>query len=490
MPKKTKFSEYFKLNKSQAELDFVDVPIKGDIPLFIDPFAIHHREDRLAFDCHNTIVDFFGRVLRSIQANKKDEALELLSYLREPNQTHLGLSKGSVSRGRGVGGIQAEALLDALTRSKAIKTGLLKDLEDCALLVEDLASDKISDITTNLIRKHLIEYTVDQCELWGVPCDREVSAGYVWVGGSVGWQPASARLPICNGRVVLLIPKAFVQWRIAFNSYEYYKKDVLEFIQNEHLTSNSSLVRLLKSGKRKGEQRPPYKKTLEGRTEYRYSKDFLNDFSAKNIKVLDGYRKNKEKSLTELSEDDLHIAGAGNLLHNEGELIAELKRIPAGNKSATDYHRQVFGLLEVIFSPSLNYPRIEAEIDQGRKRVDIIFTNAGKQGFFSWLNKVRNIPCAYIFIECKNYSDDPGNPELDQLLGRFNVNNGKFGFIMNRRFVDKRLFIQRCRDAASKGRGHVIPLDDADVEQLLRCRLKGQSEVEHYLGQRFYEIDN
>ena len=490
MPKRIKFSEYFKINKSQAELDFVDIPIKGDIPLFIDPFAIHHRKDRLAFDCHNTIVDFFGRVLRAIQANKKDDALELLSYLREPNQTHLGLSRGSVSRGRGIGGIQAEELLNALTRSKAIKTGLLKDLEDCALLVDGLGSDKISDITTNLIRKHLIEYTVDQCRLWSVPCSREVSAGYVWIGGNSGWQPALAKLPICNEKVVLLVPKAFVQWRIAFDSYEYYRKDVLEFIQNEHLASSSSLVRLLKSGKRKGEERPPYKKTLAARMEYKYSKDFLTDFSAKNLTVLDGYRKDKKGSLSELSEDDLNVAGAGNLLRNDEDLIAELKKIPVGNKSATDYHRHVFGLLEVVFSPTLNYPRIEAEIDQGRKRVDIIFTNAGKDGFFSWLNRVRGVPCAYIFIECKNYSDDLGNPELDQLLGRFNASNGKFGFIMNRKFTDKKLFIQRCRDAALKGRGHVIAIDDADLAKLLKCKLKGQSEVEGYLRERFYEIDN
>ena len=40
-----KFSEYFKLEKNQLELDFVDVFIDGDIPLFVDPYFISRRND-------------------------------------------------------------------------------------------------------------------------------------------------------------------------------------------------------------------------------------------------------------------------------------------------------------------------------------------------------------------------------------------------------------------------------------------------------------
>ncbi len=45
------FSEFFSLNKTQAELDFVNVPVDSDIPLFIDPFAISARLDPFSQEC-------------------------------------------------------------------------------------------------------------------------------------------------------------------------------------------------------------------------------------------------------------------------------------------------------------------------------------------------------------------------------------------------------------------------------------------------------
>jgi hypothetical protein len=45
----TTISEHYNLGKSQLELDFVDVFVEKnqDLPLFIDPWAIHTRTDKL-----------------------------------------------------------------------------------------------------------------------------------------------------------------------------------------------------------------------------------------------------------------------------------------------------------------------------------------------------------------------------------------------------------------------------------------------------------
>nr|MBA3634725.1 hypothetical protein [Acidobacteriota bacterium] len=160
----TRFSDYFKLGKSQAELDFVDIPLQTDISLFVDPYALSIENDLWFIECNNLVVDYFQLVINSIKAKELQTAKVLLSNLHEPNDTHLGLSRGKPS-GRGVGSVQAGAIYNQLKDSKAALTGKLQDLSDCELLIPGISNDKISDITINIIRSKLVEYTETQCEL-------------------------------------------------------------------------------------------------------------------------------------------------------------------------------------------------------------------------------------------------------------------------------------------------------------------------------------
>src|SRR4029077_6131337 len=72
-----------------------------------------------------------------------------------------------------------------------------------------------------------------------------------------------------------------------------------------------------------------------------------------------------------------------------------------------------------------------------------------------------------VFIECKNYSNDLGNPEIDQLLARFDLRRGKIGFILCRTLVSDKLMLERCRDAAKSDQGFVIVLTDEKVQRIL-----------------------
>jgi hypothetical protein len=144
-----------------------------------------------------------------------------------------------------------------------------------------------------------------------------------------------------------------------------------------------------------------------------------------------------------------------------------------------------------MFYPSLSAPRIESELHQGRKRVDIRYTNNGIGGFFGWAQKNYR-PQPYCFVECKNYKGDLKNDALDQISGRFSKTRGTFGLLLCRSFKDKALFIERCRDTAADDRGFVIILDDGDLRTLIEARKQDDadetSQVFDYITGRFGEI--
>jgi hypothetical protein len=89
-------------------------------------------------------------------------------------------------------------------------------------------------------------------------------------------------------------------------------------------------------------------------------------------------------------------------------------------------------------------------------------------GFFKWL--ATHYPAAHVFVECKNYGREIGNPELDQLSSRFSPTRGQFGLLVCRHFADKTLFLKRCRDTALDKRGFIIALDDDDLTALVASR--------------------
>jgi len=461
----TRLSDYFNLKKSQPELDFVDVPVGADLLLFVDPYSFTLEADPWFIECNNLVVDYFAMLIDSIRTGRIDNARHLLSNLHEPEDTHLGFARTG-SPGRGIGRNQANDLLDALTNSKAVQTGALDDLSDCELLIPGISADKISDITTNIIREQLLEYTEAQCALHGIATSR-VQGGVHWDLGNHQWANRYANLPLINGRRLVFIPKACVRFRPAITANEFYNKFVLDFLEAEHLRANDALVHTLRNGKRK-----VFRKDLKNR--YPFNKEFLFKFSQEHPDILRAYKELARQTSKPLRDEAMEEAHAEYREIDYSKLAAELDAIPSGAQHATTFHNFIFGALQSVFYPSLRYPQKEQEIHDGRKRIDITFNNGAQDGFFDDLRVNYKIYCPFIFFECKNYSSDPANPELDQISGRFGDKRGWFGIIVCRKVQDKALMLKRCKDTLHDNRGWILVFDDDDIKQLLKFRAGSQ----------------
>ncbi len=478
-----RISETFQLGKSQAELDFVDIDPDEDFRLFVDPYFLAARTDAWSVSATRTVRDFFQHVVTLIRAGNHTVARQLFLHLSEPNETCLGLSRGRPS-GRGIGAVEADSIFNSLMNSRAVQTGIVDHLEDCRLFVDGIDKDKTSDMTTNIIRHHLIEYTIDQCRLWGIPTQRDVPTGFWWDRNRSQWINTYSEMLIVQMRKILLVPKAVVSYSDRYIPQRYYQHYILNFLQNEHLEMNSALVQ--QKVRRDGTVRRFVTKRSLKETVAPYSKEFLTSFTQRHPEVFRDFRQHAGANDSVLPNEALSPADVKEIARF---LSQQLPAIPAGNEAATRYHRTVAGILELLFYPNLVCPQIEQEIHQGRKRIDITFDNAAEHGFFFRLHTTHQIPCQYVFIECKNYSREVANPELDQMAGRFSPNRGRFGIIVCRDIADRDLFLTRCRDTYDDGRGLIVPFTDRDLIDVLVRFAEGHSRPEEeLLAERMRQI--
>ena len=452
-------SEYYKLGRSQPSLSFVDVKIDGDVKLFVSPRAIRLLPTQWGSECIYLLQNFFGTVLELVKKKKHADAERLLQVLKEPDETHLGLSKRE-SRGRGLGSKHAAQIWHAFARSKAADSGLLTDLEDTVLLIRGISVDMVSDITTNIIRGPLIEFTQGACKSYGIPLCTDVASGPIWNPKSRDWETRYVDLPTTDDEKLLLVPKSIVRVDMDYDVEKYFRHYILDRLQQVEMRSSSSLVHVLKNGKVRVTK-------IDLEEKYGRGKAVILEQTLKNPELLAKYKTKLQRPSAPLSHRRLADIQETSP-PNWDALLSSVLSVKPGLEDAVRYEDAVEALLSALFYPVLDNPNIQRPLNDGRKRVDITYTNMASRGFFEWL--AVHYPAAHVFVECKNYGRKLGNPELDQLAGRFSKSKGAFGMIVCRSLRDRKRFEASCRDTAKDSKGYIVVLDDDDLEVLTKQR--------------------
>lgn len=471
------FSEHFRLGKSQDNLDFLDIYANQDIPLFLDPYGISATGSAWAKECESQIATYFQYLLDSIQKGDKRTTQSLLNALHEVNEVSLGYSLNQ-PEGRGIGPKQAKEIQQAFETSQAAKSGDIKDIADCALLIPGINRDKISDITANILKRELIIFTQKQCKLHSIPTTR-VAVSNAFDYNTFKFTSFYAELPVINGRAKILLPISSVRQDPQLSKDKYYRNFVLEYLKAEHSHAGDSLATVLKNGAIKVMIKDLKKK-------YPMGTDFLYAFSKDHPKILEKYKSELRRYA---NKSNAPVLQTKRKILTAQERIDILTNIKAGNLDATNFHKIIYDSLIHLFGKRLSNPKAEVKINSGRKRIDIVFNNNDKLGFFHKLNSLHHIQCPKIFVECKNYGHEIGNPEIDQLQGRFSNQRGKFGILVCRSIKDKKNLILRCIDVLHSSHGYIIVLDDKDISSLLKFKELGQEdEIDDFMISKLDEL--
>ncbi|MHB8871907.1 MAG: hypothetical protein ACYC5G_05635, partial [Candidatus Doudnabacteria bacterium] len=157
------FTDFFSVSEtSLEEHGAFNISLITDLPLFIDPFLLFNSEKKEYQLLHDEIISYLGFLKDKAGATLDPALLKSWFYFSEVKQTWLGFCESGNS-GRGLGPEFARALNDSLHTffknfgAERITKG--SHLEKLCLIKEGVGRDTISDFTTNLIKKYLLEYT-------------------------------------------------------------------------------------------------------------------------------------------------------------------------------------------------------------------------------------------------------------------------------------------------------------------------------------------
>lgn len=174
-------------------------------------------------------------------------------------------------------------------------------------------------------------------------------------------------------------------------------------------------------------------------------------------------------------------------------LKEELEQIDWWKKEATKFHETVKEIFDIIFTPNLVNWKKEFEIFDKTKRIDILYENKAVFWFFNWLNYIKKVNCPFIPVECKNYSKDVSNPEIDQITWRLWDKIWNFWILVCNTIDDYSKVLNKLKHNVNNPSWWisdiVIWLEIKDVVKLIEFKLFDDEEwINNLLMEKFNEI--
>lgn len=285
------FSKEFHLVEPATGFEFFDIEIEGDTKRFVDPFAIAQTNQPHCLSMTKALHRFMYDLLSAIKANDMQTAHELCYSFSEPKGTRLGYSL-SRRDGHGAGIALSEVFLNALKSSTAVVNGVVQYLEECKLFCEGIDKDITSDITINICKLHLIEFTQDQCQKHGIPTQRTKEKIRYFCVQTGTWQSDYFDLPHApvqhTGTLdyIILIPVNVLPPLPPYSLMTFYTGIAASFFEKDALATNANCIKKPSKGFKvlRGEMR----KLIP----YVPSKANMCDFINQHPETLIEYRRN------------------------------------------------------------------------------------------------------------------------------------------------------------------------------------------------------
>ena len=221
------FSEAFRiLDPDQHE--WFDPILERDSHVFADPFTIFADTDETWKQAHDTVISYFHDAFETLAKSNLRPSHQfykrtlILMEFPEPEEFRLGYGRKDAD-GSGAGPGLARLIVGAMVA--AIKHGLedIRHFEELGILVEGINRDRISDITCNLLKPRLIQYTQEICRSLNIPMHNKMLRHSFYNELRQRWDDSEHLVPVdpVSEKAILLIPKRFLADLPTINEFDF-----------------------------------------------------------------------------------------------------------------------------------------------------------------------------------------------------------------------------------------------------------------------------
>jgi hypothetical protein len=444
-----RLNDYHNLPFSQNEVDFVIPFIDEDIPFYIDPFLLWKSPSQQDNSLHLSLINSFNYLGNQFLKGNTD-TLNTLINSSECNEIGLGTSKSKT--GKKIGIKAATEILSLYKDIPQISKSGFTHFEEIQLFVDNIAEDRISDITANFVKSFLIDFTIEQCEKHSIPIQ---SVEIECFDNKINkFQKEQVSLPVNpnTGLPLLLVPKRWLRHTtyINYNNYykEYYTAKILKPGEKE------DRIKILNFNRHNYDIVQSYIHIIE-----RQQADCKNDPLFKQIPVLSAKRK-----------------------------LDTILKLPTGktDNADRDYEDNLCPLLATLLYPHLDFAKEQSRTESGVSIRDLVFYNNCSENFLKEIYQTYD--CKQMVFELKNVKE-VNNDHVDQVNRYLKDSFGKFGIIFTRNEPPKKV-IKNIIDLWSGQRKCILVLTDSDLK--LMCQVyesKNRTPIE-VINMKFVEFKN
>ncbi len=193
---------------TQYNVDFLDLYLGVDNRLFLDYNKIFQGTSPIYLLMQGDIHAFMDTLFTGLAGYNYTDLNNLLFGLHETNATCLGMSKDKPA-GNSVGKELKQKISDNLFFLRQTYMNGVREIDSLYFGLEGIGVDRISDIITSIVKKRLIEFTLQQCTLLGIPTQPFLVKNVFDSTNSI-WTTQTFYLPVFDNQPVIFIPKDIV----------------------------------------------------------------------------------------------------------------------------------------------------------------------------------------------------------------------------------------------------------------------------------------